>query len=290
MKRYTILILVAGLMAQTTSRLKIEPTPAGPFSVAPYDAARHRQFNGFFNIPDVLRMRPYAVVLTNTSGRAIKALTVRWISMYAGDQQVTNYAADSFFLNPGNVLDNGDTLLMTPTSAISASALARTPRGPAGTMRDVFTAAGPGVNRSGTLSATLPPEPGVTFSSSGRSSPGRGVARSWGSDSLDTADQVRVSLDTVILDNGQVFGPDVSKTVESIQARWRAIDIVADATPEALAQYAANRAHYGPGNDQGTWVSRLAEQVQRGGLTVERLKATTKVKLHRDAPLLPNRP
>ena len=101
---------------------------------------------------------------------------------------------------------------------------------------------------------------------------------------------MRVSLDTIILDNGQVFGPDVSKTVESIQARWRAIDIVAAANPEALAQYAANRAHYGPGNDQEMWVSRLAEQVRRGGLTVERLKAIPKVKLHRDTPLLPSRP
>ena len=101
MKLYAILLLTAGLMAQTTSRLKIEPIPAGPFSVAPYDAARHRQFNGFLNSADVSRMKPYAVVLTNTSGRAIKALTVRWTSVYAGDQQVTNYAADSFFQTPG---------------------------------------------------------------------------------------------------------------------------------------------------------------------------------------------
>src|SRR5260370_11911232 len=108
--------LAAGLMAETTSRLKIEPIPAGPFSVAPYDAARHHQFNGFFTNAEVSRVKPYAVVLTNTSGRAIKGLTVRWTSVYAGDQQLTNYATDSFFLNSGNVLDKGDTLLMTPTS------------------------------------------------------------------------------------------------------------------------------------------------------------------------------
>jgi hypothetical protein len=280
MKLYAILLLAAGMTAQTTSRLKIDPTPLGPVAVTPYDPARHAQFNSFFT--QDARMKFYAVVLSNTTGHAIQGLTVRWTSMYGGDQQATNFSSDSFFLGSGNVCDSGDALLMTPGSVMSASVSAHIA---SGGYPGVTTAPPPGppsVNRSGTLSATLPPpEPGVTFSSSGRSSPGRGVARSWGSDSLDTADQVRVSLDTVILDNGQVFGPDVSKTVESIQARWRAIDIIAAATPEALAKYAANRSHYGPGNEEGMWVARLAEQVQRGGLTVERLKAIPKVKLHR---------
>jgi len=235
-----VFLLVTGtLMAE--SRLKIATT-AGPVTLMPYAPSLNVNIDRFLESnKDFGRLSPYAMVLTNNSGRAIHGLTVRWTLVdFAGKESVMDYATDSFFLTRTAVLESGDSLLVTPTIMLPASLLARG-----------FT--GPGAETANREA-----------------------------DSFDKAAERQVSLDTIILDDGMVFGPDVSNTVKSIEARRHAAEMVLGATPDALSRMAATRPT-DPQDQLGTWLFRLSDHVQRSGsLAVEQLKALPKVRLYRD--------
>ena len=100
-----------------------------------------------------------------------------------GREHVMDYASDSFIYG-GTVVDNDDSLLVTPSTMLTASLL-----------KGGFGYIGPGIDTSY-------------------------------ADRFNGAIERRVSLDTVVFDNGEVFGPDLSETVKSIDGRTMAIRTV----------------------------------------------------------------
>ena len=164
--------------------LKIQPSPAPSVTVAAYDPALHQQFHSFLEEERARRLQVFALVLTNNSGHAIHGLTVRWTMVTAdGREHVMDYASDSFIYG-GTVVDNDDSLLVTPSTMLTASLL-----------KGGFGYIGPGIDTSY-------------------------------ADRFNGAIERRVSLDTVVFDNGEVFGPDLSETVKSIDGRTMAIRTV----------------------------------------------------------------
>ena len=66
-----------------------------------------------------------------------------------------------------------------------------------------------------------------------RESVGRAGGGSAVPDEIKTADTVSAILDTVILEDGEVLGPDASHTVDSLRTRKASIDVVLQAVRDA---------------------------------------------------------
>lgn len=229
--------------------MKIDAPDAPGITVATYDPVEHGQFNDFLNGTQAFRLKPYAVVLTNHSGQGIHALTVRWIATdTSGRENVIEYATDAF-AGGGSVVDNHDTLLLTPSLHV---------KGSQGYGGRGYT--GPSLSK-------------VTKDA----------------DRFDNATARRVAIDTIILDNGDTFGADVSNTVGSLEAREQAIQTVVAAYKAGTLDQLEARQPTDRNDKLGTWVWRFAVQVNghptdmQKAMMVEKLRSSHTVKPHRAA-------
>jgi hypothetical protein len=87
-------------------------------------------------------------------------------------------------------------------------------------------------------------------------------------ESMEAAVECTASVDTLILSNGDLYGPDLSKTLQSIEGRDRAIELILNTMQDRQELGASLRnlvASHGLQRDNPVdlWVNRLAVQILR---------------------------
>jgi hypothetical protein len=248
------LIAAACACAQTTPTIAIDPAGEnGVVHLGPLDAASEAKFAKTFQIPLYGQYKPYALVLQNNSGRAIIALTVVWT--YTSEERVTRafgVRIDSLSAG-GSGFSSGSQIR---TSLPTAGGQGRPQEAPIRFSTGRVSADPPYVAAANEAVLVAP---GFFVSESaarrGSGSPPGSVEPG----DLPSAAIMSVSLDTVILDDGTVLGPDQSHSVDDITASRAALDVVVNAVRTAeqsgqdpaavLAQFANMRqttAKHGP--------------------------------------------
>lgn len=207
-----VVAIVQGARAQTRLTIMIDPSgESGLVYLSPVDAAAEYNFAKMFEVPMHQNWQPYALLLTNSSGRAIVAATIRWTGTVAGQSgaYVHDSSTDSFkFL-----------------SWVGGSNVSNPMPGQAGPL-----------NRHGSSYSSA--EGSVVLADGGRMlvAPGLFVKedvnrqrRSPGAASgipgrMKDADLVSARLDVVVLEDGLVLGPDESRTIDELRANKATVD------------------------------------------------------------------
>lgn len=248
--------------SQTLSKLMIaSPCQAG-VSLSLYDpaGAATPAFEKLFqDDPDIARLRPFSAVLTNVSEKNIVALTLQWtLSDSSSQQRVLNYRTDSLFplslsLSSGPIAPVGENILVTPSFLLRESVL-----------------------KSGAGFITV----------------GKATVRS-DAERFETSSAVRVDLDTIIFEDGQVCGADRSNTVAQIQARKSAADALSSAVlamlndgrdPSAMLTEITTERGISSQDYVGVWKTRLAQMLLRSRnlkKQAEALSAVPAISLYR---------
>jgi hypothetical protein len=142
-----------------------------------------------FNAPMNRDYKPLSLLLTNASGKSIIALTIRWTAISAGMSGYPQYSGIDSLKQLG---------------------------GPGARVQSWSTAMGNEVALSGERMLVAP---GLFI----RESVGTGGSSNM-TGSLIKAESVTATLDAVVLQDGEVLGPDESRTVDSFRARKAVID------------------------------------------------------------------
>ncbi|HWP84269.1 MAG TPA: hypothetical protein VNN17_03720 [Terriglobia bacterium] len=205
--RRTLRIALASFLLSATVLLKAQAPPAAtivPFSEAgvtfqKYDPAIAPNFAAFAAAnPDVARWLPYADILTNATSKIIVAVTVLWCPPGApatpSEGDCLTLRQDSLYIATGVAAAPHVRRLVTPADIW--------PEGLAGNPGEYLSVSNASLRKQAEF---LEANPGG-----------------------------RVELDVVILEDGTVLGPDHSKTVELLEARQQAMDIVSKKLLELL--------------------------------------------------------
>ncbi len=226
--RLLSLLAAASLLASVASAQSaptITVDPAGEnarVQLAPLDADAQVSFAKVFEVPEYGDRKPFALLLTNSSGQPVVGLTMRW-TVTSGERTGTYDARTDAFgqLVPGAAAVMRGTVLL-PGSSSSASAMR-----PLGAS---YASAERVVVDSG---ERLLVAPGLFVRESVTRERGRPTSASGMPDAIRTATAISVSVDTVILQDGTVLGPDASHTVDAIQRRQAEATAVVEAVRKA---------------------------------------------------------
>ena len=211
-----LLVLAPRAWAQSPRVVTIDP--AGEHSqvyLSYLDATAQKNFAGMFDTPLNQDYKTFELLLTNASGQAILALTIRWIARSADGTGFYDSYIDSLLQGgPG-----GGSGSLTP---IRLPGQSRPAQAPVLLGQSRASVGGTEVASNGERMLVAP---GVFARESlGRPSAGSGVP-----DALKKAEMVSAILDTVVLQDGQVLGPDASCTVDSLRSRKATIDALLNA-------------------------------------------------------------
>jgi hypothetical protein len=212
--------VACGAMAQNSRMISIDPAGENTRVYLSYvDATAEDNFARMFEIPRYQDYRPYALLLTNSSRRAIVALTIRWIGTSAGKSGVFDSSIDSL-------------LSGAPTGGSSMIALQRPIPGQTQVQlgQSYQSANGPEVIANGERMLVAP---GLFASESVAKVRGTAGGSSSMPQALQSAESVSATLDAVVLEDGEVLGPDASHTVDALLSRKAAIDGVVSAVRAA---------------------------------------------------------
>ena len=211
-----LLVFAPRAWAQSPRVLTIDP--AGEHSqvyLSYLDATAQKNFAGMFDTPRNQDYKPFALLLTNASGQAIVALTIRWIARSADGAGFYDSYIDSLLQGgPG-----GGSGSLTPMRLPGQSRSVQIP-----VYLGQSRASGRGTEVASNGERILV-APGVFARESlGRPTGGAGIP-----DALIKAEMVSAILDTVVLQDGQVLGPDASRTVDSLGSRKATVDTLLSA-------------------------------------------------------------
>ncbi len=214
-----VLSLTPGAWAQRPVNVTIDPAGEHFRVYLSYlDATAQTNFADVFRTPLSQEWKPYALLLNNISGKAILTVTIRWMAISAGEIGYFDSSIDS--------------LLPGVPGGSSSSVRVRLPgqRQPAQTPVSIggsnATAQGSQVAANGERMLVAP---GLFVRESARmGSGGSGLP-----EAIKSADMISAILDTVILEDGAVLGPDSSHTVEALRTRKGGIDAILQAVRTA---------------------------------------------------------
>ena len=212
--------VACGVMAQNSRMISIDPAGENTRVYLSYvDATAEDNFARMFEIPRYQDYRPYALLLTNSSGKAIVALTIRWIGTSAGKSGVFDSSSDSL-------------LSGAPTGGSSMTMLQRPIHGQTQVQlgQSYQSANGPEVIANGERMLVAP---GLFARESVAKVRGNAGGSSSMPLALQSAESVSATLDAVVLEDGEVLGPDASHTVDALLSRKAAIDGVVSAVRAA---------------------------------------------------------
>lgn len=223
MRRYSPVVLWISLFccaifgaAQNTPVVAIDPAGEnGRVHLAPLDAAAQAALNKWAQSPAMQEYRPFALLLQNSSGLAVVGITIRWAAKSPERSGVYVSSTDSFGMGARN--------------ASSASFIVPVPgQAPAQQNRllgSSWSGAEGSVLDSGERMIVAP---GLFLRETPKD---RSGLNGWSGmpDAFRTAESVTASLDTVILSDGQVLGPDESHILDALRAQKASIDELANA-------------------------------------------------------------
>ena len=207
------------------------------------DSAAEANFARMFEIPRYQDYRPYALLLTNNSGKAIVAVTIRWTGLSSGRVGVFDSSCSSL-------------LSGAPGGGSSMASILRPAPGQTHVQlgQSFVSANGPAVVADGERMLVAP---GLLAGESLAKQRGTSGGSSSIPQGLQSAESITATIDAVVLEDGQVLGPDASHTVDGLLSRKAAIDGVVNAVRaaeqrgqdgvEALRQLANAQ----PNRDQG---------------------------------------
>ena len=200
---------------QDTHNIKIDPAGESTRAFLSYtDSAAEALLARLYETPKYLDYKPFAMLLTNASGQAIVLVTVRWSGMSNNKTVVVDYSCHSLMRDvPGGSGVGGGTMF--------------DPRNPFLEQGGGHMAAdGPVVLGAGERMIVAP---GLMAREAYVRQYGRTNASSWSSSTvrLVSAALLTVSLDLVVLEDGSVYGPDNSHTIEGLLTQKAAMDFVA---------------------------------------------------------------
>jgi hypothetical protein len=192
--------------------------PAGEHSrvyLSYMDADAQKSFSSAFRTPMLLDQKPYSLLLTNASGKAIVALSIRWTGVLTDETDFYDSSIDS--LMPGGSTGSAAKMRLPgqprPTTPVSI--------GQSHTSTQGKEVAG--------IGERMLVAPGLFI----RESLGRPGGGSGMPEALKKAQMVSATLDTVVLDDGEVLGPDASHMIDSLRARKGVIDMTLNAVRNA---------------------------------------------------------
>jgi hypothetical protein len=182
------------------------------------DTTAQENFVDVFRTPMSLEWKPYSLLLTNVSGKAIVAVNIRWMAISAGEIGFYDSSIDSIL--PG-MPGGAGSLMRLKLPGQKQSTQTPVPIGASNAM-----AQGAQVAANGERMLVAP---GLFVRESARrSSGGSGMP-----ETIKTAETVSAILDVVILEDGEVLGPDASHTVDSLRTRKASINAVLQAVRAA---------------------------------------------------------
>jgi hypothetical protein len=201
-----LLMLTPGAWAQNSPALKIDPSGEHSRVYLSFSDTTTKNIIAWkfdFDIPRNQEYKPFTLMLTNASGKAIIALSIRWTWMSGDAIGCWNSFTDSLQLGgPGS----GEGIWTRPPPAAHCWT----------------TAEGAEVAHNGERMLVAP----CMFI---RESLGRPGGTSNLPGGLTRAETVSATLDAVVLQDGEVLGPDASGTVDSLRSRKTTIDVLLNA-------------------------------------------------------------
>jgi hypothetical protein len=192
--------------------------PAGEHSrvyLSSLDATARQNFAGVFDTPLKQDYKAFALLLTNASGKAIVALTIRWMATSATETGFYDSFIDCLLLGGPGSGSGSQTRMLLPGQSRPAQT-------PVSFGQSHASLGGTEVASNGERMLVAP---GLFV----RESLGRPSAGSSLPDALKRAETVSAILDTVVFQDGEVLGPDVSHTLDSLRSRKATIDALLDA-------------------------------------------------------------
>lgn len=156
-----------------------------------------------FNAPRNQKYKRLALLLTNASGKSIIAITIRWTFISADGSSYYDSCVDSLHLSlPGS---GGE-----PGSRVGVQGTSGTAQIPVSLGKSLSFEGGAEVVRSGQRMLVAP---GMFLS---ESHPGGGSSMALDT-AMTKAESISATLDTVVLQDGEVLGPDATSTVDSFR-------------------------------------------------------------------------
>lgn len=203
-------------LGQDAHNIRIDPAGESPRAFLSYtDSVAEALLAKLYETPRYLDYKPFAMLLTNTSGQAIVLVTLRWSGMTDNKTITEDYSCHSLMRDiPGGSGMGGGTMF--------------DPRN-----RDVETAGGhvaaegPVVLGPGERMIVAP---GLMVREAYLRQYGRTNASSWSGTTarLASAANLTVSLDLIVLEDGSVYGPDNAHTIDGLLAQKTAMDFVVE--------------------------------------------------------------
>ncbi len=174
------------------------------------DAAAEAVFSKLLDIPRFLEYKPFAMLLTNTSKQAIVLVTIRWSGTSDGKIIVHDYSSHSLMKGLPAGTGSGSMLMSDRTVEYGGGHVA---------------ADGPVVLSPGERMIVAPGLMAREEAILKRGTASGGWSSSYAR--LQSAAGLTASLDTVVLEDGSVYGRDASHTINGLQANKAAMDYVA---------------------------------------------------------------
>jgi hypothetical protein len=231
---FSATLLASGLptLGQNMPNIQMPTSPSANITVSPFDAAQFPMFTDFFTGAKAA-LQPVSLVLTNNSDKAIAGIEVEWVTIGSdGRERHVSSQSDNFFSRGSRAVAAAhDRLLVSPYGFLSES-----------TVNWIKSGAGHS-----------------------------GVIAGGGGADFDLASQVRISLDCVVFEDGEVVGPNQRRYTDEIQARRDAANEVVQVVQSALKQGLQPSTVLSPlvnvttrrGDFVGTWKVRYAQQLLR---------------------------
>lgn len=223
LQAFAAILLTGAAWAQSGPAITVDPAGENArVNLAPLDDEAQAGFAKLFQIPEYGDRKPFALLLTNSTGQPIVGLTIRWTVNSGERTGIYDARTDAFGqIAPGSGSSMRANLPIPGRPAPSSPTLVGSYAYAQGVVVDsaerLLVAPGLFVRES------IARERGRPESASGMPVP------------IRTATAISVSVDTVILQDGTVLGPDVSHTVDAIQQRQAEINAVVEAVQKAEA-------------------------------------------------------
>ncbi len=276
------LVLPPRAWAQSPPVVKIDP--AGEHSrvhLSLLDATTQKIIARRFdpNIPINQYYKPFALLLTNASGKSIVALSIRWMAISTDETGYYDSSIDSLHLsNPGS---SSGHLMGLPRPGQSLPAQTQVRFG-----QSHVSAGEPEVLFNGERMMVAP---GLFIRESSDKPGGSSIPKE-----LIRAETVWAILDTVVLQDGEVLGSDASCMVDSLRERKTTIDVLLNGMKigeqrgldgvEILKQMANDPLRFSPlpqipENDPGFQLKALANELMISRDWKQRLEKLSAIQL-----------
>ncbi len=195
--------------AQTAPTVTIDPAGENArVRLSPLTPDAEARFVKTFAIPRYAEYRPYSLLLTNGSDQPIVAITVRWTITSGERTGFYESRSDSFGL--GSASGAGSSVRLPLPRRDEAQ---NAPRPPLPLGESHSSTAGMVAGPGGRLLVA----PGLFLRETQAKERGTPGASSGFPEAFRSATAITVSLDTVILQDGEVLGPDNSHTVDAVK-------------------------------------------------------------------------